>query len=380
MRPAVEADWDVVYPPGAARAWAVAERYRRILMPALVPASWAYQVVSNAVRGARSAAPEPPRSGRVLVVSVGNLLVGGGGKTPLAMELVESIGADDGAPVYISRGYGGEAGRLDVVTVVSPAPNMCASYCAAPARGVRMLRRDDGRLPWLVGDEGAMAARRLPEVPLLFSRNKSAALEVAASIYSPTHVVLDDAFQSWGVRRDVDIVVVDGSRPFGNGWLLPAGRLREPPEALERADVLGITVDDPQQLSSARRAIAATIGVEQPSFGIRRRLQFEGGNGGPVIALSGIARPEPFERQVVSNGVVVSASIRFPDHHRYTEGDIAWVLEQARGRGVYTVVTTEKDWAKLARFDPPSDHFRVARLSLEFVGGTPLEYIKKAAE
>jgi tetraacyldisaccharide 4'-kinase len=225
-----------------------------------------------------------------------------------------------------------------------------------------------------------MVALRTPEVPLLFCRDKAAALEVAASLYRPTHAVLDDASQSWGVRRDVDIVVVDGSRPFGSGWLLPAGRLREPPEALERADVWGITVDDPHRLPSARKAIAAGAGVDRPSFGICRRLRLDFADGTVVVALSGIARPEPFERQVASAGAVVAASIRFPDHHRYTGGDVAWILEQARARGADTVVTTEKDWVKLARFDPPPGRFGVARLSLEFVGGNPLDHIKKAAE
>jgi tetraacyldisaccharide 4'-kinase len=380
MSSADEPYWDVVYPPGSAGGWAGAERYHRYLMPALVPASWVYQVVSNAVMGSRSAAAHPARSGGALVVSVGNLLVGGGGKTPLAMKLIESIAADGGAPVYISRGFGGEAERLDVVTVVLPEPCAGAARFPASRRGVRFLRRDDGRLASLVGDEGAMAALHVPEVPLLFCRDKSAALEVAAALYAPTHVILDDAFQSWGVPRHVDIVVVDGSRPFGSGWLLPAGRLREPPEALERADVLGITVDDPHQLPSAREAIAAGAGVDRPSFGICRRLRFDVADGTAVVALSGIARPEPFERQVASAGAVVAASIRFPDHHDYTGGDVAWILEQVRERGADTIVTTEKDWVKLARFDPPPGRFGVARLSLEFVGGHPLDHIKKAAE
>jgi tetraacyldisaccharide 4'-kinase len=295
------------------------------------------------------------------------------------MELIESIAADGGAPVYISRGFGGEAERLDVVTVVSPAPDGVTGYCPASTDGVRIVRRDDERLASLVGDEGAMAAGRLPAVPLMFCRDKSAAIK-AAALYHPTHVVLDDAFQSWGVPRNVDIVVVDGSRPFGSGWLLPAGRLREPPEALERADVLGINIDDPEQLSLARAAIAAAAGVNRPSFGIRRRLQLDTADGSQVVAVSGIARPEPFERQLAAAGAVVTAAIRFPDHHRYGDGDVAWILEQAQARGVDAVVTTEKDWVKLARFGPPPGRFDVARLSLEFVGGNPLETIKKAAE
>jgi tetraacyldisaccharide 4'-kinase len=314
----------------------------------------------------------------MIVVSVGNLVVGGGGKTPLAMKLIESVTAQGGSPVYVSRGFGGQAERLDLVTVVLPETG--GRYSAVNRRGVRFLRGDDPRLASLVGDEGAMAAGRLPGVPLLFSRNKSEALEAAAKLFAPTHAVMDDAFQSWGVPRDVDVVVVDGAKPFGNGWLLPAGRLREPPEALDRADVIGIGVEDGQQLSLARDTIASRAGVQRPSFGIRRRIQVDAAAGAPVAVLSGIGRPDAFERQITDAGAVVEVSFRFPDHHRYTGRDVAWILEQSESRGVDVVLTTEKDWAKLSRLDPPQGRFGIARLSLEFIDGNPLDYIKKAAE
>ena len=161
---------------------------------------------------------------------------------------------------------------------------------------------------------------------------------------------------------------------------MPAGRLREPPEALERADVIGIGVDDRQQLLRAREMIAARAGVERPSFGIRRRIQVDGADGSPVAVLSGIGRPDAFERQIADAGAAVEVSFRFPDHHRYTDGDVKWILEQAGVRGVGVVLTTEKDWAKLSRLDPPRGRFGLARLSLEFIDGNPLDYIKKATE
>jgi tetraacyldisaccharide 4'-kinase len=293
------------------------------------------------------------------------------------MELVRSLAAAGARPVYTSRGYGGEASRLDVVTVVPPE---AGGRFAGPRHGVRIVDRHDDRLTALVGDEGAMAARRRPDVPALFGGNKPAVLEVAASLFSPTHVVLDDAFQSWGVWRDVDVVVLDGKDPFGSGWLLPAGQLREPPEALARADVLGIAVEDGGELSTARAAIAAAAGVRRPSFGIVRRLWIEPVSAGPVVALSGIARPGAFESQVAATGTGLTAAIRFPDHHRYRGQDVRWALEQADRLGAGQIVTTEKDWAKLVHFGPPPGRFVVAKLSLEFIGGDPLDYIKKAAD
>lgn len=380
MRSGAEVDWEVVHAPGSAGARATTmSRFLGILMPVLVPASWVYQVVSGAIRGARSAAG-PDRRPTSLVVSVGNLVVGGGGKTPLAMALIESIAADGGMPVYISRGFGGQAGRLDLVTVVEPARATVGRYPPAGGPAVRILRREGGPPASVVGDEGAMVARRMPGVPLLFCKDKSAALEVAGAMYDPTHAVLDDAFQSWGVPRDVDVVVVDGNRPFGTGWLLPAGPLREPPEALGRADILGITVDNASELERSRAVIAAGVGAVAPSFGIRRRLLLDAAPGTPVVAVSGIALPRQFERQVASTGVRLAAALRFPDHHRYGVRDVEWIVAQADDRGAVTIVTTEKDWTKLRHLDPPPGRFSPSRLELEFVGGDPLDLIKRAAD
>jgi tetraacyldisaccharide 4'-kinase len=374
---AADPDWEVLYPPGvAAGSRAARAQYGRYLMPALVPASWAYQVVSNAVRGVRSAATDAAPAG-VLVASVGNLEVGGSGKTPLAMDLVARLAARGESAVYISRGFGGQAERLDAVTVVPPATG--GRFSPVTGRGVRYLHRNDPHLARLVGDEGAMVAGRVPEVPLLFCRRKSLALEAAVTLFHPTHAVMDDAFQSWGVPRDVDIVVVNGAAPFADGWLLPAGRLREPPEALERADAVGINVEDRRELEGARALIAATAGLTRPSFGIYRRLSFDPGDHAPVAVLSGIARPDAFERALSRAGTAVSASFRFPDHHPYTDRDLQWVLDVARTRGVGRVLTTEKDWVKLSRLGPPPGRFDVVRLSLEFIDGDPLDRMKKAA-
>jgi tetraacyldisaccharide 4'-kinase len=385
MGSAVEPQWPkVLYPPGVRAAAGAGDGLRRWLMPVLVPASWLYQGVSSAVRSSRAADPRPGPAG-VRVVSVGNLEVGGGGKTPLAMKLAEELVAVGARPVYVSRGFGGEAGRLGVVTVV-PAASGDDSGALPP--GVRYLRRGGARLAALAGDEGAMVAHRLPDIPLLFCPDKSRALEAAASMFTPTHAVMDDAFQSWGVPRDVDVVVVDGLRPFADGWCLPAGRLREPPEALARADYVGFGgVEDEEQLSRALEKVQWAAGVTRPSFGIRRRIEVvPAGEGRPRVdadetaALSAIARPEAFERQLTASGLCVAAAIRYPDHHAYTARDLEWIVGVADRLRIESVVTTEKDWAKLRGLDPPAGRFRIALLSLELFGDDPLADIKKAAE
>jgi len=358
---------------------------RRWMMPVLVPASWLYQGVSNAFRSSRDSGRSGTEGG-ARVISVGNLEVGGGGKTPLAMKLLETLAADGERPVYVSRGFGGEAGRLDVVTAV---PGTAAPATGKTPAGVRVLRRDDPRLASLVGDEGAMVAIRLPGVPLLFCRHKADALAAAGPMFAPTHAVMDDAFQSWGVARDVDIVLVDGARPFGDGWCLPAGRLREPPEALERADYVGVSgVEDEAQLSRARRTLEAASGVRKPVFGIRRRIEIASPGGGDrsrpggktAAALSAIARPGRFERQLAGEGVDLRAAVRYPDHHLYSARDLEWIVGEVDRIGLDEIVTTEKDWAKLARLDPPRGRFRIARLSLELFGEDPIPELAKAAE
>jgi len=376
--------WEVVYPPGV-RTVHAGDRRRDWLLPVLVPASWLYQAASNAVRSVRSAgARRAPDD--LCVVSVGNLEVGGSGKTPLSMHLVAGIAAAGGRPVYVSRGFGGIAERIDVVTVV---PGTSDETPITRHAGVRGLRRGMAGLSAEVGDEGAMVARRLPEVPLLFCRDKWRALDLAAKTLNPTHAVMDDAFQSWGVPRDIDIVLVDGGRPIGAGWLLPAGRLREPVEALERADIVGVTlVEDEAGLAAAHESIARAAGVRIPAFGIRRRIDVdwngeEGWENGrdSYAALSAIGQPELFEAHLARERQGLTLSFRYPDHHRYRASDLDWIVREAEKRGIDTVVTTEKDWSKLSDLGAPRELFAVARLKLELFGEDPMAHIlKKAAD
>jgi tetraacyldisaccharide 4'-kinase len=373
---------EIVYPPGVRRVDRDG-RLRKLLRPALIPVSWVYQAVSNAVRSSRAAGLSPGPAG-VVVVSVGNIDVGGSGKTPLAIHLLESITAAGGRPVYISRGFGGVAERLGVVTIV---PGVTNAAAVAPSGG-RVVPRTAPGLARQIGDEGAMVARRLPDVPLVLCRDKSRALEVAAGAFAPTHAVLDDAFQSWNVPRDVDVVVVDGERPFGDGWLLPAGSFREPPQALARADVIGLGgVENEDQLDRAR-GIVAGAGIRTPSFGIRRRIEVvpaasgvTGVEGSRCAVVCAIGRPDIFERQLTTAGLSPVVSFRYPDHHTYSQRDLEWISLEVERRGVDALVTTEKDMAKLADLGPPLDGVYVARLSLELLGGDILEdAIVKAAE
>jgi tetraacyldisaccharide 4'-kinase len=381
MPSGADTKWEVVRAAGRS-AWRDRAAFRRLLLPALVPASWVYQVFSGAVRSARMAdAPAAPDG--TTVVSVGNLEAGGGGKTPLCIYLLERLAGE--APLYLSRGYGSPSNRGSVATMIPP--EQWAGPRTMPD-GLRLLNRRAPGLAARIGDEGAMALRRLPGVPLVFCANKRRALELALDVFSPRIVVLDDAFQSWGLPRHLDIVMVDGDRPFADGWTLPAGALREPPEALERADLIGVNgADGDGDLERAENLVYSRTGSRKPVFGVRRRLRFVSRPPGgepvtcePCAVSSALARPDRFEAQVAANGLPVALALRFPDHHSYTRRDLEWILSRSDRGGAGKIVTTEKDWVKLSDLDPPPDRFVIARLDLETTGIDPVDVIKKAAE
>jgi len=334
-REAGAARYDVRYPRGRPAAG-----YRGRVRAALVPASWLYRVGADTVARVRSAGARPDTERRARVVSVGNLEAGGNGKTPLCRHLLRSLGARGTAAACVSRGYGSRAARYRGVTVVADA--------FAPGPGERWVRRDHPALAAEVGDEGAMVAATVPQVPLVFGPDKARALDVACRLVGDGVVVLDDGFQSWGVPRDVDVVLLDARRPFGDGWLLPAGTLREEPDALERADVILFNgVEGEEDVDRAREEVARRTGIVKPCAGIRRTIALDGEVAGPVVSVCALARPERFEAMLVAAGCRVSLALRYPDHHAYTAGDVEAIRRAVAERGGAVLVTTEKDRVKL---------------------------------
>jgi tetraacyldisaccharide 4'-kinase len=381
----VEHDVEIIYPRG--RRWS--RSWSPYLSPLLVPASWVYQSLTNAVRSTCSIDAGATPAG-VMVISVGNLEVGGSGKTPLAMYLLERISARGGTPVYVSRAFRSVAERLNAATVVAP-----AGHGSVPLRpGIRYLDRRSPGLAREIGDEGAMIAARMPETALVFSRDKKRALYYAAEHLEATHVVLDDAFQSWGVPRDVDVVLLDAGRALMGSRLLPAGPLREPPEALERADILGFNgAGDSEALDRIAVGVFEFLGLRgrarKPYFGLGRSIQLVGaGDGrhvgpeGEYVAVSGLGHPESFETSLRSAGVDLTASLRYPDHHSFDQDDVDRVQKECGRIGTVRVIVSEKDWAKLRDLDCEGLEVVIARLRVEITSDDALEVLvgKKAAE
>ncbi|MDX2222733.1 MAG: tetraacyldisaccharide 4'-kinase [Rhodospirillaceae bacterium] len=261
----------------------------------------------RAARSPRDIAPIP-------VVSVGGVTVGGAGKTPVAAAIADAL-IDLGArPAIVMRGYGG---RLTAPTRVDPQTHTAAD----------------------VGDEALMHA---PHHPTYIARRRVEAARLAAHD-GLTVAVLDDGHQHPGLRKDVSLVVIDGADPFGNGYCVPAGPLREAPrDALSRADAVVLVGDD---VSGLRARLPEGLQV------LRARLVPDAGaeslRGRAVVAFAGLARPDKFFRTLEEIGAQVVARYGFEDHHPYTDADIQPILDQAFRFGAVPV-TTAKDAVKLA--------------------------------
>jgi tetraacyldisaccharide 4'-kinase len=294
----------------------------------------------------------PAARAAVPVVSVGNVAVGGAGKTPVALALAERLAARGRRVAILSRGYG--ATRTDP-RVVSDGARV-------------LLDAAEG------GDEPVLLARRLPGARVLCGPRRADLLPLAAGA---DVLLLDDGFQHRALARDLDIVVLDASSPFGNGHLLPAGPNREPPGALRRAGLVWLTrVDqaEPAALDALRALARAATGraavesrhavVDVVDGSLVRSLGKDALRGARAALLSGIAKPASFRRTVEALGAVVVAEHVFADHHRFTRADVEGALGSAEW-----LVTTEKDAVRLPADLVADPRVRVVRIAAEVVRG-----------
>ena len=271
----------------------------------------------------------------VPVISVGNLTFGGTGKTPMVAALVRDLVARGRRPAVLTRGYG-RRGRA-ALTLLGP---------------------DAGVPAEIAGDEPLVLSAALPGVPVVVDSNRVRGAARAVAGGSDV-VVLDDGFQHLALERDLDIVLVDAGDPWGGGRMPPRGRLREPLEALRRASAVVVT----KLPVDGWEAVLAEIGarVEQlapglPVMGARLRpsgLSSPDGveepsvlNGRRVLAFAGLARPEGFLDTLEELGAELAGFLPFRDHHRYSDAEVARLIEEARRLDALPV-TTAKDGVKL---------------------------------
>jgi tetraacyldisaccharide 4'-kinase len=261
---------------------------------------------------------QPGAKAGVPVVCIGNPTVGGAGKTPAALAVVQMLKAGGETPVFLSRGYGG---RLTGPVRVDP------SQHAAPD----------------VGDEPLLLARAAPTI-VARDRVKGAQAAVAAGAGV---IVMDDGFQNPSLAKDFSVLVVDAKRGIGNGRVIPAGPLRAPLDVqLDRAQALIVVGEGdavPVLDDARKRALPVFRARLVPDEGFIASLA-----GTCVLAFAGIGDPEKFFATLRESGVTVAASRSFDDHHRYMRADAGALCGEAERSGL-SLVTTEKDMARLQR-------------------------------
>lgn len=278
------------------------------------------------------------------VVSVGNLTVGGTGKTPLVRSIAERLRQHGWNPGILTRGYARQRGA----EIVLLAPSV--------------KRAPD---PREVGDEPAFLARSLPEVPMAVGADRYRAGRLAEERFNVDVHLLDDGFQHLALARDLDVVALDVTQELSDRALLPAGRLREPVSALARAHMVVITrveLGDSQPLEDRVRSVNPQAGIFHARTALSGLVEAasgeaylrEGLGDGQVAAFCGIGNPQGFFADLRHWGFRVVEEIAFPDHHVYTLMDLRRLAERAREFGAAALVTTEKDIMNLPSTWNPS--------------------------
>ncbi len=299
-----------------------------ILLPLLIPLSYLYRTLALVHRVLYASGILSKKSLPRPVVSVGNMTVGGGGKTPFVLWLAGALRDRGIRPAILSRGYGRKGSAPTVV---------------------------DLRQSWrLVGDEPYMMASRLDQVPVAVAADRyEAGLEVLQE-HEVDLFLLDDGFQHRRLSRDLDIVVVDNVRRFGNGWLLPAGSLREPLSRLADVDQVVVTrAAGPDEEFGNFISGFTRAGVFWSDYRLTSLEPLCGDKetvdecGGPFLAFCGIAGPEGFSRSLEKHGLDIVDMVVFPDHHPYKDDDLERIAGIARSAGALALVTTEKDAVRL---------------------------------
>jgi len=276
------------------------------------------------------------------VISIGNITLGGTGKTPLVIALAGLLLQKGMRPVVVSRGYG----RKDEsqTLIVSDGQKVLTDTVTG-------------------GDEPVLIGSRLSGVPVVVGRSRYEAAQCAIERFHPDTVILDDGFQHLMLKRDLDIVLVDATDPFGNEKLFPAGILRESIKSLRRAHAVIITRRDSAASVDSlkdriRQATAAPVftsyqhPVDLAYVRIGELKPLSVLRGTKVLAVSGIARPASFTMLLKALGALVVGECIYPDHYEYKRADLADIFKKAADDRVSMIITTEKDAVRLRTFKP----------------------------
>ncbi|MFP6854469.1 MAG: tetraacyldisaccharide 4'-kinase [Opitutales bacterium] len=309
-----------------------------------------------------------------LVVVVGNLTVGGTGKTPIVERLARALTEEGRKVAILSRGYKSRKEPLFrrawrwLTHVEAPLPKVVSN-------GEEVLLDSTE-----AGDEPYMLARNLPGVIVLVDKDRVKAGAHAIRTFGVDTLVLDDGFQYLRLQGSLNLLLIDQTNPFGNHCLLPRGILREPVRNLSRASYVFLTKSDEspdpellQLIEKYNPDVKVIRCAHEPRYfgevnGEEKR-QLEDFKGLPTAIFSGIAMPGGFERFMRNQGADVRFIRRFLDHHRYTAGELDRMFERAQINGAEVVVTTEKDAVRIPEDFEPSLPLFYMRMEIEILEG-----------
>jgi len=309
---------------------------------ALWPGSWLYRGIVQLRNYAYDRGLLQTVRVPATVVSVGNLSVGGTGKTPMVALLAQALLQRQLRVAIVARGYHRQGRGTCVVS---------------DGRGTLAALHD-------AGDEPLLLAQECPQAPLVVDRSKTFAAQWAVQNFHPDILLVDDGFQHRRLQRDCDLVLLPAALAMPPAWLLPAGPLREPWSSLQRAHWIGMTGAAPlppplrqrvmQQASNYSTAPLAALqfvveGLEH--LWSRQNLATGRLAGAKVILVSGIAHPQGFHDLVAATGAFIAGAMTFRDHHRYAAKDIAALTQRRHAEGADIIVTTAKDAVKLREWE-----------------------------
>ena len=329
--------------------------FDRVLLALLTLLSGPYELLLRLRAHAYAAGILKAHSLDCPVISVGNLTVGGTGKTPAVAMLAKYFIARGKRVAVLSRGYGGS---LRGEAIVSDGKTLFLSAAEA-------------------GDEPYLLASTVPGLMMIVGANRFRAGVLAKERLTPDIFILDDGFQHLMLKRTLDILLLDCSRPFGNGRTLPAGLLREPRTAAERADIIiytrcsGDEEPDCFPEKPACRAFHHLVGVSPLKGG--EMCPFGAFKGFKGMAFAGIADPAAFFRDLAEEGLTLAATLSFPDHCRFGEREVREILLAAETCGADYLVTTEKDGVKLGQYRERLGNIYTAVLEMWVADPGPLQ-------
>ena len=311
-----------------------------------------------------------------LVISIGNLTVGGTGKTPVVEKFARTLKDHGRSVAILSRGYKSKKPPLF--------RRLQRKWLGLERRKPRTVH--DGRRLLLdsrfAGDEPYMLAKSLGNVIVLVDKNRVRAALYAIRELKCDTLILDDGMQYLTLRHRLDICLIDAQVPFGNEYLLPRGTLREPPANLRRASYIFITKTPPEgnaalieRIRSYNRTAAIVECRHQPLYlqnlydsADRRPLDHLRGK--YIAAISGIARPESFEQSLVGLGANLEITRSFADHHRFTDKELQEFTARCSRRDLEFIVTTEKDSVRFpAKFEALEVPVYYLRVEIEILTG-----------